>query len=244
MIRQIGMDEKEALLLLCRGSAFGCRVAANLLAYGTQQPFASFYLGGGSAVSILDGQAVCHLAGEGDVPELCAFLRMNPMVSGVLSSGALPLPVQEQGAVMEYRGGALPPCPDAVDTEDYEGFYRLLTAVPWMARALPPFDVWYVDACHKVRHGVAVMMAVKDKGQIVSGGMITAQSPDMGILACVATREHDRGRGLGGQVTAALTRRLWEQGKRACLFRRQGENEGFYRRLGYENTDRWVRSLV
>lgn len=242
MIIRVSPDEISALLNACKDSAMGCRVASNLLAYGVEQPFAPFYLSDAGAVSILDGLAICHLTGEGDREELASFMRMNPQVSAVLYDGALPFPVKEEGAVMSCLRKRPFPSPGVEDTQDYHGVYRVLCGVPWMKQSLPPFDVWYVDVCHKVRHGIASMKAVVQDGAMVSVGMITGQSEDMGIIGGVATRENCRGRGFGSRLVCALTEELLHQGKKACLFRRQGENEAFYRSLGYETIGQWYLS--
>lgn len=242
MIMQAGPNEIPTLLRICEGSALGCRIASNLLAYGVDQPFAPFYLSDAGAVSILDGLAACCLAGTEGREELVSFLRMNPQVSAVLFDGGLPLAVREEGAVMMYQGKEFSPAALVEDTQDYHGVYRVLSGVPWMKRSLPPFDVWYVDVCHKVRHSIASMKAVVQEDSPVSVGMITGQSRDMGILGGIATKEAYRGRGFGGQLVRALTGELLRQNRKACLFRRQGENEAFYRSLGYENTGQWFLS--
>lgn len=82
-----------------------------------------------------------------------------------------------------------------------------------------------------------------DGGDLVAVAAHTEFWGDVPFLASVATRSDQRGRGLGGAVTAWVTRRLLEEGSPRVTLGMYSDNEvarRVYLRLGYEVVHRFT----
>jgi ribosomal protein S18 acetylase RimI-like enzyme len=84
-------------------------------------------------------------------------------------------------------------------------------------------------------------MGVADEstGELLAVGAFTRRRHGTGYLASIATAGQARGQGLGGAVTAALTRYAFESGDELCTLAHFHPNEParrIYLRLGYRTT--------
>jgi GNAT superfamily N-acetyltransferase len=101
-----------------------------------------------------------------------------------------------------------------------------------------------VNPHHSVRADhpeVARWMGVAEKssGELLALGAFTRRRAGTGYLASIATSEQARGQGLGGAVTAALTRHAFASGDALCTLAHFHPNEParrMYLRLGYRTT--------
>lgn len=76
-------------------------------------------------------------------------------------------------------------------------------------------------------------------GVLLAVGALTRRARGTAYLASIATAPEARGRGLGGAVTAALTRHAFAAGDRLCTLAHYHPNEParrLYLRLGYRTT--------
>lgn len=76
-------------------------------------------------------------------------------------------------------------------------------------------------------------------GALLALGALTRRARGTAYLASIATAPEARGRGLGGAVTAALTRHAFAGGERLCTLAHYHPNEParrLYLRLGYRTT--------
>lgn len=160
------------------------RMASFLDAYGTETPFARFWRTEGGALSLVDGAATV-IVGRSDPEELRAFLSLLG-VECVLSdrpifAGQRPLSVWKKSVC----GRAAPlPAPD------YAAVYRLLSC----AFAMPPWGDWYVDACHRVRHGTAVAAHEEH------GALFAARSGSRLLLTGLAVEPARRRQGIAARL--------------------------------------------
>lgn len=84
--------------------------------------------------------------------------------------------------------------------------------------------------------GLRVWLGVRAEGRLVACGALTERASGAGHLASIATSPAWRGRGLGGAVTAALTRRSLASGDAVCtlgMYADNGPARRMYLRLGY-----------
>ena len=84
--------------------------------------------------------------------------------------------------------------------------------------------------------GVRAWLGVRTADRLVACGALTRRVAGAGHLASIATLPSSRGHGLGGAVTAALTRWSLTSGDHACTLGMYADNEParrMYRRLGY-----------
>jgi GNAT superfamily N-acetyltransferase len=82
-----------------------------------------------------------------------------------------------------------------------------------------------------------------DSGDLVAAAAHTESSSTIPFLASIVTRSDQRGRGLGGAVTAFITRRLLEEGRPRVTLGMYSDNavaRRLYLRLGYRVVHRFT----
>ena len=223
-------------------------------AYGAQTQFlSSFTDGRGTFLSVMDGCAVLAdlIGGSPDGAavdeEWAAFIAMPPDIrrvrcaraAGERLAAALHVPVT---AGKMLRCGACPPAgrpdgPVPVRTVRAEGVYRLLCGA-FPDGALPPFDAFYVDLSHRLRHGLCRIAAVEDPpGTPVSCAMTVAEAPDAVVIGAVATAPQHRRRG----YASACIRALLAEDARPALIAPSGDAAArLYRSLGFLPFGGWA----
>lgn len=223
-------------------------------AYGTQTRFlSSFTDGRGTFLSVMDGFAVlADLTGEATDgaavdEEWAAFIAMHPDIrrvrcahaAGERLAAALQAPVAT-GEVQ--RCDACPPSGRTdglvpVRTVRAEGVYRLLCdAFP--DGALPPFDAFYVDLSHRLRHGLCRIAAVEDPpGTPLACAMTVAEAPDAVVIGAVATAPQRRRRGYASACIRAL---LAEDARPALIAPNDDAAARLYRSLGFSPYGGWA----
>jgi ribosomal protein S18 acetylase RimI-like enzyme len=101
-----------------------------------------------------------------------------------------------------------------------------------------------VNPSHSVRADhpeIERWLGVADEasGALLAVGAFTRRKHGTAYLASIATAPRARGRGLGGAVTAALTRHAFASGDALCTLAHFSPNDPaqrLYRRLGYRTT--------
>ena len=157
--------------------------------------------GEGALLAVMDGVGLLHTATLTD--EWCAFLAMNPDIVVVHCSDTVGAALMSTGlwqgrvgVTMNYVGER-PLCIDnAVCITPYlPAVYALLKEhFPGIA----PFDFWYPDASHRVRHGHSHISVVLEGEQVVSTAMTVAECDTAAVLGQVATHPDFRRCGLAG----------------------------------------------
>lgn len=206
-------------------SALGARVASFMYAYGFGFGFARFWeqrspSGERALIASVDGNV--SVAGEVcDADELARFLRVIGYVN-VMSDVPLGL---ENGRgfdvyLLECDGGS----DEAAEPPDYRAAYAALAS----EFDMPPFDVWYVDICHRVRHSTAVIE------QLSGGVAVAAGFEGEWLITGIAVPEADRRSGIGRELIHLLAesngcRRLYAAVKTEAAAE-------FYCSCGFEKT--------
>lgn len=189
------------------------RIRGQAAAYGAGCSFLPVWITEhGGALSLLDGAAVLAV-GEEDWEECALFLSMRQDVravrtdarTAVFLAGRHPGAALQTGLVMrlerpfpEHPGGVITSSPREV-------FPLLLSCFPG---AMPPFEAWYVDVSHRLRHGVGRLAVVREGGEAVSTAMTVAECSGAALLGAVATRADCRRKGYAAACLAALIREL------------------------------------
>ena len=227
---------------------FGCRIVALAGAYGLAQPFVRFWRQSqGAYLACLDGSAVLSGTGTADWEELQAFLPAAGVRSVLCDAAAavqLPaFPVQADGVVLARmrEGGAAVPAHEL--NPGPRELYSLLKQCETNTFRAPPFEGFYLDLSHRTRHGAAVSVAVRENGgELAACAFSTVQTASLAVISGVAVRPGCRGKGLGSQVVRALQAHL--SAPRVCVYRARGENEAFYRVLGFQQSASFVELRV
>lgn len=214
-------------------------------AYGTACAFVHFWAGdGGSAIALMDGCATAHLA-PAEREEALLFLAMQPEVRALRTDAdsagrfaALYGGQVQTGTVMTAADMApLPASAPAVEPLSPRELYPLLAAC---FDRLPPFDAWYVDVSHRVRHGLCRIVGVRNAaGKPAASAMTTAECPGAALIGAVATAPADRGKGFASACVTSLAQTLLAEGRRVLLSPKNAYAEQLYARLGFIPHGRW-----
>lgn len=200
------------------GWAAAC-VTSRALAYGTHERFAPFYGDdAGNILSLLDGNAILsHNAANPE--EWAAFLAIQPDIvsfsAAYITASAIAALLQRPcvpQAVLSQQFAAAPLKDGSFKNPSPRLLYPVLHRV--FGDALPPFDSWYVDVSHRMRHGLCHAVTVQENGEIVSVAMTVAETPTAAVIGAVATLPVCRNRGYATQCLQSLTTLLSEKNDR------------------------------
>ena len=164
------------------------RMSSFLDAYGTDRPFARFWRTEDGALSVVDGSATV-IAGPSEPEELHAFLSLLG-VNAVLSDKRIYPDSRALSVFSKTVRDHASPSPDP----DYEVAYRLFAN----AFVLPAWQDWYVDACHRVRHGAALL------AQEEHGALFAARRGSQLLLTGLAVDPAHRRQGVASRLLDAV----------------------------------------
>lgn len=208
-------------------SALGARVASFMYAYGFGFGFTRFWeqrssSGERALIASVDGNVT--VAGEVcDADELTRFLRAIGYAN-VMSDVPLGLENGRKFDVYSLECDGADKAHEPHEPPDYRAAYAALAS----EFDMPPFDVWYVDICHRVRHSTAVIE------QLSGGVAVAAGFEGERLITGIAVPEADRRSGIGRELIHLLAenngcRRLYAAVKTEAAAE-------FYRSCGFEKT--------
>ncbi len=233
-------EEKKRLALLCEKTAFGCKIASVISAYGFDKGFACFWLDTQSDVVFCQTDGLMIISGTVlNVAETREFLRAvgpQAVMCAVKNAEVLSLPVTDSGDVLKKRlkpGNPKPADPHNVNVREV---FDLLEETGMVEE----FEPFYLDFSHKLRHGAAMAFLEYRSGELAGCAVVSSISKDAALLSALAVRPAFRRQGIG----TALVRRTEEgfSGKSLYVFREKDKNREFYKKLEYSKTDTWVYS--
>ncbi len=225
-------------------SEAGGRILSLVQMYGVEQPFLRFWRGEyGSAISLMDGHAVMEVRQE-ERDELFIFLTMQPEIRSVrtdedsarLLAALWPRSRLTSGLIMTPETTPVPPG-GAVFVTSPRDLYPVLQA--GFGEGLPPFDAWYADVSHRMRHGGCRAAVVREGETLVSCAMTVAEWTGGAVMGAVATRPECRGKGYASACVIALTDVLRSEGRRIYLCPKNEGAQRLYQRLGFVGCGRW-----
>lgn len=243
MIALVEQDQDRARLQrLCEKTAFGCKIASIISAYGFDKGFACFWVDTKADVAFCQSDGLMILSGTVvDPAETMAFIRAvgpQAVICAVRNAEALSLPAASSGDVLKKRlepGTAKP-------ADGYEVNIRELYSLLEETGMVEEFEPFYLDLSHKLRHGAALALTESREGALAGCAVVSSISRGSVLLSALAVKEKYRRQGLG----SALVRRVEAAfpGKNVYVFRDREKNREFYKKLGYAKTDTWVYSKL
>lgn len=235
-------NDRKQLLQLCEKTAFGCKIAGVIGAYGFDKGFACFWMDTRSKVIFCYADDLMIISGTVLEPEETReFLRVigpKSVMCAVKNAEILGLTVTDSGDVLKKsleEGTGKGADPYAANIRE---IYGLLEEVGMVEE----FEPFYLDISHKLRHGAAMAFTEHRGGELAGCAVVSAISQSAAILSALAVLPKYRKQGIGsalvGRTEAAFP------GKTLYVFRDKEENREFYKRLGYGKTDTWVYSRL
>lgn len=228
-------QQQDEFYKACQGTAFGCKLSVVARAYGFQRDFARFWVGGGAAYGLLDGEL--SVAGEPrDLTEAREFLDMlgpGSIFCEKRLAGGLRLAVSAEGAVMMK----------AVPLGEAVGFptpgLKEVCGLLVHAGMAVDFEPFYLDMSHRIRHGAALALGEYRDGELTGCAVVSAVTEKAAVLSALAVREDCRGKGIGSRLVRDAESAL--PGRELYVFRESGKNREFYEKLGFAETGRWCQ---
>lgn len=221
-----------------RGGPFACKIASAARAYGVGSPLASFWVqSGGAVIAAAGGDAVLLEGRRSDFGELREFFSSLGPREICCSSGAaekLGLPVSARGEIMLLRGAKASAGDNARETASPgpREIWALLKQAESKTFPVPEFEPFYLDLSHRMRHGAALACGVFREGRLAACAVCTSVTERAAVVSAVACAPEFRRHGLGSTAVRILAEKL---GSRIIyIFRAEGENEAFYRSLGFQ----------
>lgn len=234
--------EQHRLLRLCEKTAYGCKIASLIKAYGFDKSFACFWLDSKSDAVFCQADGDMIISGTVlDREETRGFLRaVGPkgILCAVKNAETLSLPVTESGDILKKQlkpGVPKKTEPDAVNIREV---FTLLEETGMVEE----FEPFYLDLSHKLRHGTALIFTRRQGNMLAGCAVVSSISKDAAILSAVAVREGLRRQGIGTALIREAEKAL--PGKTLYVFREKEKNREFYRELEYARTDTWIYSKL
>lgn len=232
------LDEKFCEEEYEKKDIFSVKIFALLEAYGTKYPFIRFYAQKNNGIvtaviCILDNDITLSLINEiADIDELREFVSVMGF-STLLCDDSFEIDNSfDSGVIMSSDRKIELPCRYTV-VDEYPYLFDLFNFVDY---ADVDFESWYVDISHRIRHGCAKAVTLNINGQIISSAIFSAVYKNDALLTAVQTKPEFRKSGYASALVSAM---CCDVTGTVYLMREDNKNEGFYKRLFFENTGRW-----
>ncbi len=229
---------------LIGGTEAALRIRSLARAYGDTGDIVRYYTDGmGGYMALFDGTAIWHTAAD-TFDEWAEFFSFIPYVRAVRCAPDIGERIAKvwkcpcsTGQRMRYMGPR-PLSQNAQSDIRLDDLYPLLCGgFPNM----PPFEDWYVDVSHRVRHGACHIACICQGNLPVSSAMMVAEADNGVILGAVVTASEYRHRGLAGRCVLDLVRRFY--GQDIYIAPANTEVADLYARLGFCPVDSWAQVL-
>ncbi|XOQ43540.1 MAG: N-acetyltransferase domain-containing protein [Clostridium sp.] len=240
----IQLIESQNDIIASEDNPFGCKILSIAQAYGVGEPFAQFWVQDGvSSLAKLDDAVILDALPNCDGNELAEFLQMLDVKTVSCSEETavrLQFPVDSCGEIMMLRGTVDNKKNfDVVQNPGLREIYALLCAVRSETFIPPEFEPFYMDMSYRTRHGAAMSVGIRYEGELAACAMCSSMTEHAAVISAVAVLPQYRRKGMGRFAVAALTSLLNREV--VYVMRADGENEEFYRSLGFVPHGRWAQ---
>lgn len=237
-------DEKrfEDLKKFCRmQTIYSCRIMCLADSYGLNFDFVDFWLqydeNGSivSAISRLDGAYTVQTTDKSNIAEIKEFLEVIGFSSVLSQENIFPDKITDTGVIMSLKSlnKTCNSNEKIIVNPDLNSVYRLLKKCSSKKFTVPDYEDFILDMSHKVRHNMALCVAVQNGDDFVSAAMTVSQSESTAIIGAVATDKDFRRCGYGTLCVVSLAEMLGN--RKIFIMRDRNENEKFYKSIGFEN---------
>lgn len=219
------------------------KIAGWASAYGWDRPFLRLWRTDHSGLVACMGREALAAVEPEDEEEAVVFLLMQPAIQavradpGLIRRLAAARPGRTQwGAVMRLET----PAAAAAITEPppLNEVYRLLALV--FGQTLPPWEDWYVDVSHRLRHGCCRIAGVMEEDGLAAVAMTTAECGRAALIGGVATHPDYRRRGYARRCVMSVAAALQKEGKDVWLSPKNETARQLYSRWGFIEAGEWA----
>lgn len=229
--------------------AFACRIISLYNSYSPDLAFVDYWLVCNDskqptgAIARSGTNFILFLTESSCIDEVSAFMRVAGAVT-VLCSDRFSLDLfgseSTFGAVLERSAPYTESFSDTVvKVPEIKDVYNLIVGCADDGFNPPPFDDFYVDVNHKLRHNTMRLFGLFDNNELVAVAMTVAESPNGAVLGAVSCSPEYRRLGYGSKIVKYITNSLVAEGKSVYLHRAEKANLSFYENLGFSEVDTW-----
>ncbi|MDO4882086.1 MAG: GNAT family N-acetyltransferase [Oscillospiraceae bacterium] len=228
---------------------FACRIISLYNSYSPDLVFVDYWLLQNDdeeytgAIARNGSNFILFLTEQSDIDEVSSFMRVAG-ASAVICDGKYQL---ELNGCKTISGTVLVRTTSFEDEEnelifsepDIKAVYDMIVKSADENFTPPPFDEFYVDVNHKLRHNTARLVGIEEDGICVASAMTVAESGTGAVIGAVSCDPDYRRRGYGSALIKHLTNILVSENKAVYLHRAQNANVDFYKNLGFEEYGTW-----
>ncbi len=214
----IARADSAAVALWKPDNEAALRQCGQFAAYGAERDFLRFYQDdSGNRLSVFENAATLYAVD--DAEEMRLFLTMDPTVISVRTDAQTARLLSLDWGVSYDTEAVMAAPKDAAAFERVseialkDSYSVLLEG--FGKEALPPFDSWYTDVHHRVRHGVCRLVGVYDNDKAAASAMTVAECDSAALIGAVATCPSARGKGYASACVLTLAALLQKEGKTA-----------------------------
>ena len=153
-------------------------------AYGTDRPFVRFWRTEQGGMLAAMGDTFLAAVPPEDHEEAALFVHMQPEWRTLRSDPAFAAALAAHGGVTTHTGQVMrllaPATDEGAAAPAAREAYPLLQAV--FGDTLPPFEDWYVDVSHRLRHGCCRMAGVYEADTLAAVAMTTAECDTAALI--------------------------------------------------------------
>lgn len=238
--------EKWENIPISDNTPFGCKIKAAAAAYADGgEKFLRFWVqDGGTTIVKIDDAALMETSAECDYEEAAAFLRtldVSTLSCTLEAAENLKLPIGERGEIMAlhipHTQRFLNTYADVEENPGPREIYTLLEQAATETFEPPEFEPFYMDLSYRTRHGAALSVGIRQGERLAACALCTAMTERTAVISGVACHPELRRHGYAGTAVNALIGKLNRE--TLYIFRAEGENEAFYRSLGFQSYGFW-----
>lgn len=228
---------------------FVCRIVSLYMSYGPSLPFVDYWVviddksrkcTGAIARSGTD--FILSLTDEADLEEISSFMRVAGAFT-VICSAKYELDLYgyrtAEGPILSRNTRSNNDTSMDIVIPQIKDAYSLIVASSDENFTPPPFDDFYVDVNHKLRHETMRLFGVCEEDTLSAVAMTVAESYNGAVIGAVACLPEMRNKGFGSYIVDYLTDILVSEGKCVYVHRAENANKSFYENLGFNQIDVW-----
>ncbi len=220
------------------------RIRSQFLAYGPNNDFLRFYeMDDGTLFSVMGDLAVLDANEDACLSEFCLFVSMSYEICQIHTTVSAAKNIEQFLKCRVERRQILRKNAhfDVFRTAQpvpIQPTYMLLKGI--FGEDLPPFDTWYVDVSHRMRHGCLHLVGFEKQNRTISSAMTVAETENEWIIGAVATSEDCQHQGLGSGCVLTLAKMGIEAKKIVLISPKNEYADRMYRSIGFEDFGEWA----
>lgn len=233
-------DKKELSFL--PATPYSARITALAATYGTEQPFAMFWVqrineNPVAAICRVDGDMTLCCGEGADFEELSCFMNavgFSSVTFDAKFAEKLGITPQKTSFTVKYTGGAQAADGILFDYDKKE-IYSLLCECGF---ELGDYNAFLSDVCARLNKSTASLAAIESDGALSACAFALFEGEKSVLLGAVATNPAARGRGYASKTVGTLAE--MKKDKAVYLFCRNDSLVAFYAKIGFETVGRWA----